>query len=84
MTIYEAFRNRGLLAVETMKPYYRITYGYSKYDKRTVIFQCNDWKTAKDELTEKWRAYAEARRIREDSVLEIHCIPEPGKKERGF
>lgn len=84
MTIYEAFRNRGLLATEVGKPYYRITYGRGKYDKHTVIFQCNDWKTAKDELTEMWRTYAEAHRIREDEVLEIHCIPEPGKKERGF
>ena len=85
MTISEAFRNRGLLVPEMSRPYYRITYGITRYDRHTVIFRTESWKTAKEELTELWHKYAEQNRIREDSVIEIHCVPEPkqaGAKER--
>lgn len=74
MTICEAFHNRGLLVPETQRPVYRITYGRSRYDKNTVEFQTNDWRTAKDELQQKWSEYAAARHIPENAVLEIHCI----------
>lgn len=74
MTIYEAFRNRGLLVPETTRPVYRITYGNTRYDRNTVEFQTSDWRTAKDELQEKWSRYAEQNRIPENSVVDIHCI----------
>lgn len=81
MTILEAFRNRGLLVPETQKPVYRITYGRSRYERYTVEFQTSDWRTAKEELQEKWSKYAEARHIPENEVLEIHCIASGGWKD---
>ena len=74
MKIYEAFRNRGLLVPEMQKPVYRITYKHSWYGKRAVIIQTEDWKTAKQELQEKWRLYANKNNIPEDAVIEIHCV----------
>ena len=74
MTIKEAFRNRGLLVPERGRPVYRITYGSSKYDRNTVNFNTEGWKTAKEELTEQWKEYAKKNGVREDSVIEIHCI----------
>lgn len=74
MTIFEAFRNRGLLVPEMTRPVYRITYGRSRYEKNTVEFQTSDWRTAKEELQEQWSKYAAAHHISENEVLEIHCI----------
>lgn len=79
MTINEAWRNRGLLVPEIGKPFYRVTYGFSKYDKQTVVFQTDSWQQAKEQLTEKWREYAQRNGIRENMVLDLHCVPEPGK-----
>lgn len=76
MTIYEAFRNRGLLVPETQKPYYRITYGRSKYEKHVVVFRASHWKTAKEELQQSWERFAKKLNIPTDCVLEIHCISE--------
>ena len=74
MTINEAFRNRGLLVPEMQKPVYRITYNHRWYGKRTVRIRTEDWKTAKQELQEKWSLYAKKNDIPEDAVIEIHCI----------
>ena len=76
MTIYEAFRNRGLLATEVGKPYYRITYGRGRYEKHTVIFRTSHWKAAKEELRQQWERFAELHHIPTDCVLDIHCISE--------
>lgn len=74
MTIKEAFANRGLLTPEGIKPYYRVTYETGWYGNRTVVFQVEHWKTAKEELTRKWEQYAKKAGLQVDSVLEIHCI----------
>lgn len=84
MTIYEAFRNRGLLAPELQRPVYRITYGFNRYDKRTVEFETKDWRTAKEELQEQWSEYAAAHHIAENEVLEIHCIANGDWKRKGI
>lgn len=76
MTIYEAFRNRGLLVPEGMKPYYRITYGRSRYEKRTVVFRTSHWNVAKEELRQQWERFTELQHIPTDCVLDIHCISE--------
>ena len=73
MTIYEAFRNRGLLAPERFRPIYRITYG-SRYEKNTVTLQVGDRVTAKEQLQALWQQYAAEKHIPEDSVLDIHCV----------
>lgn len=83
MTILEAFRNRGLLVPEMNRPIYRITYGRSKYDRRTVEFETTGWKMAKEELQEQWDRYADERHIRRDEVLEIHCVADKGFIQRG-
>lgn len=84
MTIYEAFRNRGLLVPELQRPVYRVTYGFNRYDKRTVEFETKDWRTAKEELQEKWSRYATQSGIPEDAVIDIHCVANGGLKERAF
>ena len=73
MTIYEAFRNRGLLAPERFKPIYRITYG-DRYEKKTVMIRINDVAEAKEQLVTLWEQYAYKNDIPEDSVLDIHCV----------
>lgn len=82
MTIYEAFRNRGLLVPEMQRPVYRITYGIGCYDKRTVEFETKDWRTAKDKLKEQWSRYTKRAGIPEDIVIDIHCVANGGLKER--
>lgn len=73
MTIYEAFRNRGLLAPERFRPIYRIAYG-SRYEKSTATLQVGDRVTAKEQLQALWKQYAAEKHIPEDSVLDIHCV----------
>lgn len=84
MTIYEAFRNRGLLVPELQRPVYRITYGFNRYDKRTVELETKDWRTAKEELQEKWSRYAKQSRISENTVIDIQCVANGGIKERAL
>lgn len=80
MTIREAFRNRGLLVPEMQEPVYRVTYGRSRYEKKTVEFQTNDRRMAENELQRKWKKYVETHCIPENTVLEIHCIESRGWK----
>lgn len=73
MTILEAWSNRGLLVPET-KPVYRVTFGLNRYDKNTVEIEAATMQTAKQELQEKWEAYANANGIPVNSVLDLHCV----------
>nr|DAH09692.1 MAG TPA: hypothetical protein [Caudoviricetes sp.] len=77
VTVLEAFRKRGLWVPERNKPVYMVEYGERPYLKQVMI-EVSAPQNAKEELVEKWREFANNKRMREDNITAIYCIGNDG------
>lgn len=77
MTVLEAFRKRGLWVPERNKPVYMVEYGERPF-LRQIAIEVSTPENAKEELTEKWREFADNKRMREDNITAIYCIGNEG------